>query len=37
MGKALRRSWDRNCIATVLLAGLFAVPLLAHALARFLA
>jgi hypothetical protein len=37
MGRAIRRSWQRNNIALVLAAGLFAAPLLLHALARLLA
>ena len=36
MGKAIRRSWQRNAIGTVLFTGLYALPLLAHSLARML-
>jgi hypothetical protein len=37
MARAMRGWWKRNDVALVLLAGLFAAPLLAHALARQLA
>jgi hypothetical protein len=37
MGNAIRKGWQRNNIAVVLSAGLFAAPLLLHALARLLA
>ena len=37
MAKAIRGWWKRNDIALALLAGLFAAPLLTHALARYLA
>jgi hypothetical protein len=37
MAKAIRGWWKRNDIALALLAGLFAAPLLTHALARHLA
>ena len=36
MGKAIRKRWERNAIETLLLGGLFVVPLMIHALARIL-
>jgi hypothetical protein len=37
MARAIRREWQRSGIAIALFAGLFAAPLLLHALARHLA
>jgi hypothetical protein len=36
MGKAIRKRWERNAIETLLLGGLFLVPLVIHTLARIL-
>jgi hypothetical protein len=37
MSTRIRRGWERNGMAAALFAGLFAAPLLMHALARQLA
>jgi hypothetical protein len=37
MSAKLRKAWDRNGNVVALFAGLFAAPLLAHAVARYLA
>jgi len=37
VARKLRREWERDGIAVVLFAGLFALPLLMHALARHFA
>jgi hypothetical protein len=37
MSAKIRKAWDRNGTVAALFAGLFAAPLLAHALARYLA
>jgi hypothetical protein len=36
MARAIRASWRRGAIPIVLFAGMFAFPLLVHALARLL-
>jgi hypothetical protein len=37
MAKTIRRAWERGTIELVLFAGLFALPLVIHTLARVLA
>jgi hypothetical protein len=37
MASAMRRAWQRNGIPIILFSGLFALPLLMHALARHFA
>ena len=36
MANAIRKAWGRSTIETVLFAGLFALPLVNHTLARIL-
>jgi hypothetical protein len=36
MARAIRRQWERNAVEAVLLAGIFAAPLVIHVLARIL-
>jgi hypothetical protein len=36
VARAIRREWQRSAVPFALFAGLFAAPLLLHALARYL-